>query len=635
MQQKVNYDSLINEMIESFWKIDHLKSFSAENIARLKDAYALAYEAHKPQVRKSGEPYIIHPISVATILAKEFQIGVNSIIAGFLHDVVEDTDYTIEDISQRFGEDVAHLVSTVTKRKGGNFEMSQQMDNYKQILGSIHYDIRALLVKLADRLHNMNTLSSMRADKQMKIAGETDYFYAPLANRLGLYDTKTKLENLSLQFRCPKEYATIEALMEEYKASKAIERSEWCQRIKSHIESHGVEVSVDIKYSSIYTIWRKMQQSGSDFEHINHKYVIQIIFNDSDESKEKENSLRIYSALTDICKELPGSIRNYIDSPKENGYQSFHFKVLSPYGSWQKIQIASSRMAYNSKMGCISERNKGVNRWITKFRAVLKDMAKQSGTGGFMEGVEANFYNDDIFIYTPKGATVTLPKGATVIDFAYAVDPEIGNHAQFARVNGVISSIKRDLHRGDCVEIGTNPSISPKSEWLQYATTYKAKSNIVAHLLSQKRDVTTYKRCDCCTPLPGEEVVGFISDDGTTTIHKRNCHSAIRLASQRGDKIINVDFAESSTLYPVNLNIVGVDRYHLLSDLIDVVTEELKLSITNLTTTTVDEIVNCTINFAVHSSGELDSAINHLRAIDSIEEVRIIKSSTNRTNNHT
>ncbi|MFI3293593.1 MAG: HD domain-containing protein [Rikenellaceae bacterium] len=626
MQPNIDYDRLVDEMMENFWQIEHLKSFSAEDIARMKDAYELAREAHKPQVRKGGGPYITHPISVARILAEEFQLGANPIIAGFLHDVVEDTSYTIEDIEERYGKDVAFLVGTVTKRKGGEFEMSQQMDNYKQILSSIHYDIRALLVKLADRLHNMSTLSSMKPDKQMKIAGETDYFYAPLANRLGLYEAKTKLENLSLQFRCPNEYATIEKQMEAYKESKAQERKEWCEQIKTHLESYGISATVEIKYCSIYTIWRKMQQTGSDFEHISHKYVIQITFAKSNEKQEKESCLRIYSALTDICKELPGSIRNYVDSPKENGYQAFHFKVLSPYGSWQKIQIASERMAYNSKFGCTTERNDGVNDWVTKFREVLQDMAQQSATDGFMEGVEANFYNDDIFVYTPKGATVTLPKGATVIDFAYGIDPNIGNHAQFARINGVVASVKSELHRGDCVEIGTNQSINPKREWLAYATTYKAKSNIESYLRTQKQEAESlYKRCDCCDPLPGEEVMGFVSDDGTTTIHKRNCQTAIRLSSQRGDKIVGVEFNEGATLYPVSLSIVGIDRYHLLSDLVDVVTNELKLSIVNLTTTTIDEIVNCTINFAVHSAEELDRAINHLRSIENIEEVRRVK----------
>ncbi len=625
-EQRIDYGKVVNEMMDKFWQIDHLKSLSAEDAARIEDAYELAREAHKSQMRKGGGPYITHPISVAHILAEEFELGANSIIAGFLHDVVEDTHYTIEDIADRYGRDVAFLVGTVTKRKVGEFEMSQQMDNYKQILASIHYDIRALLVKLADRLHNMSTLSSMRPDKQMKIAGETDYFYAPLANRLGLYETKTKLENLSFQFRCPKEYAAIDAQMEEYKASKAEKRTEWCERIKSHLKCYGIDVSVDLKYCSVYTIWRKMQQTGSDFEHINHKYVIQIVFANCSEENEKDYSLRIYSALTNICKELPGSIRNYIDSPKENGYQAFHFKVLSPYGSWQKIQISSERMAYNSKFGCISERNAGVNDWIVKFRDVLEDMAHQSGIGGFMEGLEANFYNDDIFIYTPKGATVTLPKDATVIDFAYAVSPTIGNHAQFARINGIISSVKSVLHRGDCVEIGTNDAVAPKREWLEHTRTYKAKSNIEAYLATQKEvGESTYQRCACCNPLPGEEVMGFVSDDGATIIHKRNCPKAIRLSSQRGDKIISVEFTRSSTLYPISLNIVGIDRYHLLSDLVDVVTNELELSIVNLTTTTVDEIVNCTINFAVHSAEELDRAISHLRAIENIEEVKRVK----------
>ncbi len=626
MQQRVDYNLVIEEMMADFWKIDHLKSFTKEDIARIEDAYNLAFEAHKPQVRKGGGPYIMHPISVAHIIAEEFMLGPNAIIAGFLHDVVEDTAYTIDDIRERYGDEVAFLVGTVTKRKDGKFEMSKQMDNYKQMLGSIHYDIRALLVKLADRLHNMRTLSSMKPDKQMKIAGETDYFYAPLANRLGLYDVKTMLENLSLQFRCPQEYATISEQMEQYKASKEQARGEWCERIRTHLEQHGVIAKVIIKYCSVYTIWRKMQQTGSDFEHINHKYVIQIVFEDREDVSEKDCALKIYSALTDICKELPGSICNYIDSPKENGYQAFHFKVLSPYGSWQKIHIASERMLRNSRLGCVSEHVEGVNEWIAKFREVLKDMADHSGEGGFMEGVIANFYTDDIFVFTPKGLTVILPKGSTVIDFAYEVHTKIGNHAQFARINGVVSSVKSELHRGDCVEVGVNEEISPKRDWLNYATTYKAKRHIASALLRQAKDEELdYNLCSCCHPLPGEEVMGFVSDDGVTTIHKRNCPDAIRLSSQQGDKIINVEFEVNERLYSVSVSVVAIDRYHLLSDLVNVVTNDLKLSIENLTTTTVDEIVNCTINFSVHSAQELESVIYHLRGIKNIEEVKRIK----------
>ncbi len=627
MTQEIDYEAAVQRLMNEFWNIERLSEFSPEDLNRMHQAYDLAYEAHKPQRRKGGEPYITHPISVARIVAEEFQLDANTIIAAFLHDVVEDTPYTIEQICEQFGNDVAFLVGTVTKEKKAQYEMSKQLDNYKQMLDSIQYDIRALLVKLADRLHNMRTLNSMRPDKQMKIAGETDYFYAPLANRLGMYEVKTELENLSMQYRCPQEYALIKDELEIYKKENNDRLTSWCERLKEHFTEYKINVDVYINFYSVYAVWKQIQKTGSDFKHIPHKYNVQIIFYNRSRINEKDRCLNIYSALTDLCKELPGSMRNYIDSPKENGYQALHVNILAPNGSWQKVQIASERMFSNSKVGCVAERVAGVNDWISKFKEVLKDMAINNKEGGFMDGVVANFYNDDILVFTPKGNGVVLPKNATAIDFAYAIHSKIGNHAQYARINGAISTIKSVLHRGDCVEIGTNPNILPKREWLEHTTSYKSKRNIMLSLRNQKFDseASNQTRCPHCSPLPGEEVIGFQFNDGEIAIHKRNCPNAIKIASQSGDNIVSVDFKESKALYSVTVNIKAIDRYHLLSDLVNVVTEDLKLSIDNLKTTTVDEIVDCTINFSIHSVQELRGVIAHIETIESVEEVKRIK----------
>ncbi len=626
-QQEVKYEAVVENLLNDFWSIENLSEFSAEDLNRIHEAFDLAYEAHKPQRRKGGDPYITHPISVAHIVAAEFQLDPNTIIAAFLHDVVEDTSYTIEQISEQFGNDVAFLVGTVTKEKKVKYEMSKQLDNYKQMLDSIQYDIRALLVKLADRLHNMRTLSSMRPDKQMKIAGETDYFYAPLANRLGLYEVKTELENLSMQYRCPQEYAQIQEEMAQYKKDNDERLTAWCTQLKEHFTEYSINVDVYINFYSVYAVWKQIQKTGSDFIHIPHKYNVQIIFYNRSKINEKDRCLNIYSALTDLCKELPGSMRNYVDSPKENGYQALHINVLAPNGSWQKVQIASERMFSNSKVGCVAERVTGVNDWISKFKEVLKDMASSNKGDGFMDGVVANFYNDDILVFTPKGDGIVLPKNATAIDFAYAIHSNIGNHAQYARINGAIMTIKTVLHRGDCVEIGTNDNIRPKQEWLDYTTSYKSRRNITLNLRNQKDQKATLNQhiCTHCLPLPGEEVIGFRFDDGAVSIHKRNCPKAIRLASQSGDNIVSVEFNEGDDLYSVTVNIKAIDRYHLLSDLVDVVTEDLRLSIDNLTTTTIDEIVDCTINFSIHSVQELRSVIAHIKTIDSVEEVKRVK----------
>ena len=616
-----SYDQHIRQQVTTLFQAMEQR-VTPEEMERIKAAYALADEAHKSQKRKTGEPYIIHPIAVAYIVGKELMLGANPVIAAFLHDVVEDTPYTIEDIEERFGEDVAFLVRVVTKRKKEHYEMSKQLDNFKQMLDSVHYDIRAILIKLSDRLHNMRTLESMRPDKQMKIAGETDYFYAPLANRLGLYDIKTELENLSLRYRCPREYTMLADLLQKDEAENRIRLAHFTDRISRLLSDNGIRARLEIMYREPYSIWRKMQATGRDFKHLDYRHVIHIIFPDDLQVSEKNMSLRIYSLLTDEFKEKPGGIANYIDSPKENGYQSFHVKLLCEQGIWEEIHISSERMVRNSRLGCVAGRTeKNIDNWIEKFKAVLQDIAYHSQEGSFMESVVTSFYNDDIMVFTPQGRPIILPQRATALDFAFEIHSRIGEHAQYARVNGKLCSIKTVLHRGDCVEIGVNEHINPQPDWINHVLTYKAKRHLRS-CLSRKKQIP-YKRCPYCHPLPGDEVIGFTEVDKCVTVHKRDCSSAICLASQKGDSIVSVNFEEDKDiLYPVSISIKAVDRYHLLSDLIDSITNKLKLSIVNLTTVTVDEIVDCTIDFSVHSVKELQDVIAHVNMITGVDEVR-------------
>ncbi len=592
--------------------------------ARIREAYHFAAEAHSAQRRKSGEPYIVHPIAVARIIAEELELSPNPIIAAFLHDVVEDTPHTLEEIRARFGDDVAFLVKVVTKEKKEHYEMSKQVDNYRQILGSVRYDVRALLIKLADRLHNMRTLSSMRPDKQMKIAGETDYFYAPLANRLGLYHIKTELENLSFRYRCPRDYADLEEQLNNEIATNAPYTGIFMETIDRLLREKGIEVRTEIRYRRPYSIWRKMHARNCDFNHVDGKHYIRIIYPNPTDCSEKDMSLKIYSVLTDHFKERPGSVSNYIDNPKENGYQSFHVKLLSGQGVWEEIHIASERMVRHSRLGCAAEQTEeNVSNWLTKFRAILMDVAYQGNDHEleFMEGVTSTFYYDDIMVFTPKGHGIILPKGASALDFAFEIHSEVGLHAHYARINGKLASMKTPLKRGDCVEIFTSPEILPQEDWLESVQTFKAKSALVREL--KKQATLEYDRCPICHPLPGDEVIGFNTDSEHILLHKRNCARAIRHASQHGDSLVNVSFEEDSRfLYPVRIKIHGVDRYHLLSDLIECITERLKLSMLKLETHTVDHIATCTIDFSVHSIGELQTAIRHILAIDSVDEVQ-------------
>ena len=620
---ETNYDNQIQCSADELFERMEQK-MSSHEVDRLRSAFEFAREAHSPQKRKSGEPYIIHPVCVARIVAEELELGADPIIAAFLHDVVEDTHYTIDDIRERFGDDVAFLVGVVTKEKKEKYVQSKQVDNYRQILASMQFDVRALLIKLADRLHNMRTLNSMRPDKQMKIAGETDYFYAPLANRLGLYHVKSELENLSFKYRCPREYALLEKLLAEEFRREEYHIRAFTSKIGRLLREGGITARTEVRYRKPYSIWMKMHAKGCDFAHVPTKYYVRVIYQNQEPWSEKDTSLRIYSILTDSFKERPGSVSNYIDAPKENGYQSFQVKLLNDKGRWEELHISSERMVRNGRLGCAAERtDENIKAWLNKFNELLKEVAERDEGLDFMDDVTSSFYYDDIMVFTPKGRGIILPKGATALDFAFEIHSRIGEHAHYARINGKLSSVKTVLNRGDCVEIGTNEDTEPQDDWLKHVSTYKARRFISTYLARKKN--SEYIRCSNCHPLPGDEVIGFQKEDGSIEVHKRNCQTAIRLASQHGDSIVAVNFDEDGAcLYPVRISVTAIDRYHLLSDLVDCITEKLHLSMRGLRTETVDNIGVCTIDFAVHSMNQLQTAMDIIAAIPGVDEVKRI-----------
>lgn len=614
------YEEKIQVSVESIFTM-LAKRLDEEQMKMVRAAYNFAAVAHKDQKRKTGEPYIIHPIAVARIVAEEMGLGANPVMAAFLHDVIEDCPYTIDDIRERFGDDVAFLVGVVTKQKKAKYDKSKQVDNFRQILSSVQFDVRAILVKLADRLHNMRTLSSMRPDKQMKIASETDYFYAPLANRLGLYNVKTELENLSFRYRCPREYDKLEKQLAELQLAEKDDVDAFVAKAQEILAANDIEARIELRMRSPYSIWRKMQAHGCDFHHVDGKHYLRIIYNADGLHEEKKMSLHIYSVLSDNFKERPCSVVNYINAPKENGYQSFHVKVLNTQGTWEEIHISSERMIRNNRFGCTAERTEeNVKAWLEKFKEVLKDIAFHTNEMDYMDGVTASFYYDNIIAFTPKGRCIVLPKDATALDFAFEIHTQVGLHAVYARVNGKLSSVKTVLHRGDCVEIGTADDAMPEADWLGHVLTYKAKRSLGSFFAN--RPVMEYKRCTCCHPLPGDEVIGFKGTDGKITLHKRNCPSAIRLASEQGDSIVAVNFEEDDRfLFPVRICIRGVDRHHLLSDVVACVTEKQNLSISKLVTETKDRIVETTVDFEVHSAEELQQAIDSISEINNVDEV--------------
>ncbi|MCQ2147284.1 MAG: TGS domain-containing protein, partial [Bacteroidales bacterium] len=464
---------------------------------------------------------------------------------------------------------------------------------------------------------------SMRPDKQMKIAGETDFFYAPLAGRLGLYHVKSELENLSFRFRCPREFEMIKRLLEKDNKRTEATVNQFTKEIDQLLAESGIKARITVRYRRPYSIWRDMNEKGCDFVHVDFKHYIRVIYEPTitwSNKPEKDTALSIYSILSEKFKERPGSVVNYIDNPKDNGYQSFHVKLLNHSGAWEELHIGSERMHVNAKLGCVVDRD---DSWLERFKDVLKNIASSNDGFLFMEGVSSSLYNEDIIAFTPKGKGVILPKGATALDFAFEVHSAIGEHAQYARINGRLASIKTELHRGDCVEIGTDDNIHPTQEWFTYVKTYKAKNHL--HDILKRMPRIEYGRCPVCHPLPGDEVIGYKENNGTITVHSRHCPSVIKLSSENGDAIVSVPFERNEAItYPVSIKVTSIDRYHLLRDIIDCFVEKQHLSISTINSSIEDQIVTTRIDFLVHSSEELLLAIESIAAIPNVDEVQEI-----------
>lgn len=621
----IDYDSMLLADVEDMLARIADRT-SAEDIERIRDAYFFAKEAHAPQRRKSGEPYIIHPVAVARIIALELQLSANPIIAGFLHDVVEDTPHTLEEIEERFGPDVRFLVDVVTKRKYLGDDGRKQESNFRQLLKSLQYDIRAVLIKLADRLHNMRTLGSMKPEKQMKIAGETDFFYAPFANRLGLHSVRRELENLSFNYRCPDRYARLTRALEEDKKAEAEKLDDFTDHIEKILAKRGIPVRCEVRWRQPYSIYKSMQKTGRDFQHVDYRHIIRLIFDENDrhggshvQLNEKSVCLMIYSNLTDHFKEMPGSMINYVDNPKENGYQSLHIRLLSDNGTWEEIHISSERMVKQAHLGLIATHQENADEpWIDKFRSMLQDIDENQANALFMDSVVAALYSEDITVYDPEGDPTRLPQHASAIDYAFEIGK--GEHAQYARINGRLSSMRTELHHGDVVEIGTNPNSQPHGEWLHAAKTYKARNFLKP--LCRPAMAGRHRRCEHCLPLPGHEVIGFKEKDGSITLHRRDCQHVISQAAQQGDRITNVLFPEcESVSYPVKTRIRGVDRYHILQDIVSCLSDTIGVSLSGMNIETKDEIFDCVISYEVHSADELRTALRYLASIDGIDEI--------------
>lgn len=460
----------------------------------IRKAFDMALESHKDMRRKSGEPYIYHPIAVAQIAAEEIGLGTTSIVCALLHDVVEDTDITLEDIEREFGKKTAKIIDGLTKISGVfDTNSSLQAENFRKMLLTLADDVRVILIKLADRLHNMRTMDFMPRHKQLKIASETIYLYAPLAHRLGLYAIKSELEDLSMKYLEPDTYKYIATQLNEKKAERNAFIKSFVEPINDILAEQGLIANVYGRPKSIHSIWNKMKKKSIPFEEVYDLFAIRIILDSSPES-EKADCWKAYSIVTDLYRPNPDRLRDWVSSPKGNGYESLHTTVMGPKGQWVEVQIRTQRMNEIAEKGFAahwkykeSSNDNGLDQWIQKVREMLSN--PESNALDFLDDFKMNLFSDEIFIFTPKGALLQLPLGATALDFAFEIHTDIGAKCIGAKVNHKLVPLSYKLQNGDQVEIITSSKQTPKEDWLNIVVTAKAKSKIKSSLKEEKRKI--------------------------------------------------------------------------------------------------------------------------------------------------
>ncbi|HCF03343.1 RelA/SpoT family protein [Flavobacterium sp.] len=698
----------------------------------IRKAFDVAVDAHKDQRRKSGEAYIFHPIAVAKIVASEIGLGATSIAAALLHDVVEDTPITVEDIERLFNPKVAQMVEGLTKISlvQKDLNASVQAENFRKMILTLNDDVRVILIKLADRLHNMQTMESMREDKQTKIASETLYIYAPLAHRLGLYNIKTKLEDLGLKYTEPAVYNDILSKIKETKEEQDAYIKDISDVLKKSMDEEGVEYAIKGRPKSIYSIRRKMKTQGVSFDEVYDKFALRIVYK-SNPHDEKFLAWKIYSIVTDHYRPSPSRLRDWISSPKSTGYEALHITVMGPKGRWVEIQVRSERMDeiaekgyaahYKYKNGATEE--SGLDVWLNLLREALENA--ETNAVDFVEDFKMNLYSKEIFVFTPKGDIKSLPKGATSLDFAFGIHSEIGIRTRGTRVNGKLVPLNYELKSGDQIEVITSPNQKPTSHWLDYVTTARAKTKIknvlnedtkkigeegkelltrkLKHLkitLNEKtvnelvnyfklktsldlfyrvgigaienqqlkdyaaqksntfisffknkikRTATTpeeeinkpivnsnydmlvfgkehdkldYKFSPCCSPIPGDDVFGFVTVNEGIKIHKSDCPNAIGLQSNYAYRIMAAKWIDSTQEeFKAIIKITGMDSLGLTNQLTKVISNNMHVNIQSISLSTDAGIFHGQVTVVVQNNTILKKLIANIRKIEGIEKV--------------
>jgi GTP diphosphokinase / guanosine-3',5'-bis(diphosphate) 3'-diphosphatase len=730
----VDADSEKQEIIRKYRKLlRKAKPVLQDGDAKIiKRAFTMSLDAHKEMRRKSGEPYIFHPLAVAQICIEEIGLGTTSVVAALLHDVVEDTEIQLVDIKRHFGNKVMKIIDGLTKISGVfEYGSSQQAENFRKMLFTLSEDVRVILIKLADRLHNMRTLESMPRNKQLKIASETIYLYAPLAHRLGLYNIKSELEDLYLRFTDREAYLKIAEKIDESKAARAKLIKQFMTPITDELEKLKVDYEIKGRPKSIYSIWNKMRLQNIPFEEVYDLFAIRIIV-DTPIEFEKPICWQVYSIVTDFYTPNPDRLRDWISTPKSNGYESLHTTVMAKNGQWVEVQIRSRRMdeiaekgyaahwKYKDKEGHSPEHQ--LELWINRVRDMLE---KNDYTAlEFVDDFKGSLFSEEVFVFTPKGELKTLPTGATALDFAFDIHTEVGARCIGAKVNSKLVPLNYILKNGDQIEVLTSAKQSPKEDWLRFVVSSKAKAKIKEGLKEDKRlvaedgkelllrklrqlkiddnsntqeqlrvffnvnsqfdlnyrigkgiislndlkrfkenqstrilrpkteskiheikdfeveiskakgryedvlligedmDIVEYKLAKCCTPIPGDDVFGFVTVDEGIKIHRTNCPNAPELLAKHGHRVVKSKWTSQHEIaFLTGLKIKGTDRVGLINDVTTIISEELKVNMRSMSIHTDNGIFDGEIMLYVNDTRHLEELMSKLKIVEGVYKV--------------
>ena len=710
---------------------------SEEDAQMIRKAFELANDAHRGTRRRSGELYIFHPVAVARIVSEEIGLDATSIAAALLHDVVEDTELTLQDLEQMFTPSVARIVDGLTKLDVVvDQHESLQVENFRKLLVSMIEDVRIILVKLADRLHNMRTLDAMPDHKRYRISAETLYIYAPVANRLGLYAIKTELEDLSLKNEQPKAYQEIYDRLQIFKRDFQVVIDSVMVPLRKKLDARGYKYEIKARTKSIYSIWRKMQNKGVQFEEIYDIIASRVVFEPCEGMQEKTQCWDIYSMLTDLFRPNPDRLRDWVSTPKSNGYEALHTTVMSPEGRWVEVQIRSKRMDEIAERGLAAHwKYKGekgdseIDAWLEGLKKML-DSASQNSME-FMDAFKLNLFSQELMIFTPQGDMRAMPVGSTALDFAFALHSKIGFHCIGAKINYKLEPLSYVLKSGDQVEIITSENQKPKYDWISFCTTAKAKTCIreafkeyrrqsiekgeqmVKDELSKVRlsmnariiqkmlthyhfdskeelfysigsgatsieglekalrqsstskwikfwhlsfggksknnntsgklqvdedndvvmpsgrnvvlsddETQRYNIAQCCRPIPGDDIVAYVEDDSTMTLHSRTCPEALKLMSAHGDRIISAQWESHKVLsYLADIEITGIDRQGIVAEVTRIIASELHVKMRSVSFEGHDGIFVGNIRLYIYSADDLNQLIETIKKVKGVHNV--------------